>query len=158
MKIPTAWRRAKTQRGAAAVELAIFLPLLVLVLTVPLFFGRYFWHYTAAHKAANDAARYLSTISEAEMRTSPLAQAAAQIAMEIAEEEVADLKPGRIAPKIAVFCGLRTACHGVDAGPLPETVVVTVEISMFDTMFGVVPTGPRGLKIKAEVEVPYVGE
>lgn len=149
--------RGKRQSGVAAVELAILCPILLFVLTVPIFFGRYFWHYTVVHKAAADAARYLSTISEAEMRTSPLAQAAGDIARGIAEEEIADLKPGRITPKIAIHCGSRAPCQGIDSAELPETVVVAVEVSIFDTIFGVVPTGARGMLIKSEVEVPYVG-
>jgi Flp pilus assembly protein TadG len=45
------------QRGVAAVEFAILVPLLLILLTAPLYIGRVLWHYTVIHKAAHDAAR-----------------------------------------------------------------------------------------------------
>lgn len=50
------------QRGAAAVEFAFILPLLLLIFTGTIEFGRAMWHYDALAKAARDAARYLSTV------------------------------------------------------------------------------------------------
>lgn len=48
------------QQGAAAVEFAIVLPLLLLVLTGIVEYGRLMWNYDALAKATRDAARYLS--------------------------------------------------------------------------------------------------
>lgn len=155
MKHPIRTRRR--QRGVAAVEFALLATVLVFLMAFPIFLGRYFWHYTVVHKAAHDGARYLSTISEAEMREPDLALAADAIAKGIVKEELADLRPGTYAPKVSVICGTATLCHGVEGGALPPTVTVTVEVSMFDTVFRVVPTGTRGLPIKAVVEVPYAG-
>lgn len=144
-------------RGAAAVELAILLPVLILFLTVPLFFGRYLWHYSAANKAAHDAARYLSNISEREMRSAALSAAAAQVALGIAGEEIADLHPGTGAPTIVIHCGTNNLCTGIGAGPVPQTVIVKVEMDIVDNIFGAVNTGFYGWRISAQAELPYVG-
>ena len=150
---------SKRQRGVAAVEMAVLLPVLIIFLTIPIFFGRYFWHYTVAHKAAHSAARYLSTISVQEMRTRSMAQAAESVAQGIAVEMLADLNPGGIdAPTIAVFCGTNRRCTGYGASTMPETVVVVVELDMFDNIFGVVNTGRFGKRIGAVAEVSYVGQ
>lgn len=46
--------------GAAAVEFAILLPLLILIVGGIIEFGRVFWYYDALTKATRDGARYLS--------------------------------------------------------------------------------------------------
>lgn len=151
----------KRQTGAAAVELAVLLPILIISMTVPLFFGRFYWHYTVAHRAAQDAARYLATISEREMRTGVLSQAAGAVATGIAEEELAELNPGPEAPGITVFCGPTRLCSGPALGwtaPLPNIVRVTVELKMVDNIFGAVYTGWDGWPITAQVEMRYVGK
>lgn len=156
----TAVRKRSRSRhaGAAAVELAILLPILFVFFTIPLFFGRYFWHYSVANKAAHDAARYLSTISVREMRSATLAAAAGQVAFDIANEEVADLHPGSAAPAIEVHCGPSPKlCTGVGASPMPQTVIVKVELDMVDDIFNAVNTGFYGWRITAQAELPYVG-
>ena len=147
----------RRQRGSAAVELALVLPTLVILMTVPLFFARYFWHYTVAHKAALDAARYLSTVSVREMRSASLAATAGQIANGIAAEEIADLSPGKDKPSIEIFCGSSNLCIGYGAATMPETIKVRVSMNMFDNVFGAVNTGRYGWRIIAEAEVRYVG-
>lgn len=144
------------QRGSAAVELALFIPILLITLTLPLFFARYFWHYTVAHKAAQDAARYLSTISSTEMRVGKLAQAAAAVASDIATTELAELNPGSNPPTVDIECGT-VHCTGVGSTALPDTVRVIVTIDMFDNIFGAVDTGQYGMRISADVVMPYVG-
>lgn len=148
---------SKRQRGVAAVELAIVLPVLFVLMTVPIFFARYFFHYTVVHKAAQNAARYLSTVSVREMRTPALAVAAGKIANDIAAEELADIAPGQDGPTIEVFCGPNILCSGYGSGPMPETVAVGVHMYMFDNIFGVVNTGFYGWRIATTAEVRYVG-
>lgn len=147
----------RRQRGAAAIELAIVLPILFVLMTVPIFLGRYYWHYTVAHKAASDAVRYLSSISVREMRSSVLSEAARKTAYDIAAEEIADLWPGGDAPTINVYCGSYKDCNGYGAKAMPDTVAVRVEMNMIDNIFGVVGTGFYGWNISATTEVAYVG-
>ncbi len=51
----------KSGKGAAAVEFAIVISLLVLITGGIIEFGRVFWYYDALTKATRDGARYLST-------------------------------------------------------------------------------------------------
>lgn len=56
-------------RGAAAIEMAIMLPLLVLIFTGMVEYGRLMWHYDALAKATRDAARYLSNEPDISAKT-----------------------------------------------------------------------------------------
>lgn len=153
----TSIRFLPRQRGAAAVECAIVLPLLVLLLSFFVFYAQVLWHYTVAQKAAYDAARYLSTVTAQEMRDDVLAPTAAKIANDIVQAEIAELKPGRGArPQVEIQCG-GVSCAGVWNGHLPQTVSVTVRMAMFDDYFRVVNAGRYGLPIVGRAEIRYVG-
>ena len=154
-------KSAYRQKGAAAVELAFVLPILLVLLTAPLFIAVYFWHYTAVQKAAQDGARYLSTISEQEMRDPALAVAAANNAREIVRGEIADLFPNPDDVTIILRCGasangLINLCTGVRDGRLPEDVDVGVQFYLKDQLFGFVDTGRYGWSVSAVATVPYV--
>lgn len=144
------------QRGAAAVELALLLPIFVFIMSFPLFLGRYFWHYTAVQKATQDAARYLSTISEQEMRDPVLAESAAALAASIVQMEISELDSGGQRPRIAVLCG-EDPCQGVTSSSLPETVTVGIRMDMVDHIFGL-DSGRYGLRLNVRYEVRYVGK
>lgn len=143
------------EHGAAAVELAFVLPILIVLLSFPYFYSRCFWHYTAAQKAAQDAARYLSMVPAAEMRSPELALAATNIAVEIARRELAELAPGTTIKQP------QAKCDGLDCGSIPgavpEKVRVFINFGMVDNIFGVVDTGRYGLLITADVTLRYVG-
>lgn len=145
----------RRQRGATAVELAVCLPLFVLLLAFPLFLGRTFWHYTAAQKAAQDAARYLSSVTAQEMREPLLAQAAAGLAGEIVRTELAELETGGLRPQVDIQCG-GMRCQGVMSGPLPQTVSVLVTVQMRDHLLGM-ELGRYGLRLQARSVMRYVG-
>lgn len=152
----------RRQQGAAAVELALVLPVLVVFFTAPLFFAIFFWHYTAAQKAAQDGARYLSTVSEQEMRDPTLALVAANTAREIIREELAELLPAQNSIAVVLHCGtaangVMNLCTGVGDGPLPEVVDVSVQFRLRDQLFGFVNTGRYGWSVSAMASVPYVG-
>lgn len=146
----------RRQHGVAAVELAWLLPILIVMFSVPLFFSAYFWHYTAAQKAAQNAARYLSTISVQEMRSGTLANSAGTTASTVAQMVTAELNLAAAAPVVEVYCG-KVRCTGVGSRPLPDTVFVSVRFDMFDQFFGAVDTGRYGWPVTAEVEMTYVG-
>lgn len=151
----------RRQQGAAAVELALVLPVLVVFFTAPLFFAIFFWHYTVVQKAAQDGARYLSTVSEQEMRDPTLALVAANTAREIIRGELAELIPNQNSITVVLYCGtaadgVRNLCTGVEDGPLPEVVDVSVQFRLRDQLFGFVDTGRYGWKVAAVATVPYV--
>lgn len=147
----------RAQRGVAAVELALVLPLLLIMLAVPLFFGRVFWHYTVAQKAAYDAVRYFATVPVTHMRNPNQVGYAVAVAHAIVAQVTADLNPGPYPPAISVLCdGL--LCDGFSA---PVKVKVGVRISMHDEMFPFVTStfmGEYGLPLTAEVTMRYAGE
>lgn len=146
----------RIQRGSAAVEFALLLPIFLAVLTVPLLTARCLWHYTAAQKAAYDAARYLSGISVQEMREPALAIAAADIAQRIVQTEIESLQPGGMyGIEVVVSCG-GDPCRGVRNNALPDTVTVAVSMNMYDQIFGI-DTGRYGVPIEARYEMRYVG-
>ena len=143
------------QRGVAAVEAALIVPILVVFLTVPIYYARCFWHYTVAQKAAQDAARYLSQVSAAEMKAPALAQAASNIALEIAQTEMAELAPGSAMGLPVVQCDYLPC--GTVIGSAPATVRVYITFSMYDDIFGVVDAGRFGLIVTADISMRYVG-
>lgn len=148
-------RSRKHQAGAAAVELALILPILLGFLLYPMFYAMCFWHYTVAQKAAQDAARYLSTVSRSEMRTPELAEAAGEMAIEIARRELAELAPGSNIRDPYAYCG-SDSCGGLARGELPETVRVKLTFSVYDP-FGFVDVGFMGAEITANYTLRYVG-
>jgi Flp pilus assembly protein TadG len=54
-------RFGRNERGAQLVELAIVLPIFILLFAATAEFGRYFYEYTTLTKAARVGARYLAT-------------------------------------------------------------------------------------------------
>lgn len=144
------------ERGGAAVELAVVLPLLILFLAFPMFYARCFWHYTVAQKAAQDAARYLAAVPAAEMRSRVLGRAAAATAVDIATRTIAELAPGMAIAPPRAFCD-NDNC-GQRPGEVPTMVHVVVNFGIVDTWFGLVDTGRYGLPINADVTVRYVGQ
>jgi Flp pilus assembly protein TadG len=145
------------QGGASAVELALILPILVTVLLAPLFVAIFFWHYTVVQKSAQDGARYLSTLSEREMREPAFARAAASIATQIIQAELAELGTTGRNADVQVFCGPNKLCTGATSGPLPPTVAVYVGINLRD-IFGIIETGRYGWLISSTAEMSYVGK
>lgn len=144
----------RRQRGAAAVEFAMMMPVLAVVLVPMILCARYMWHYSVAHKAAQDAARYMSTVSVTEMRSRVLATEAREVAVEIARRELAELAPGEDYPPAEVECD--TVTCGVRSGTTPATIRVFLTFNMHDPIFNIY-LGPTGTLFEISVEVPYVG-
>lgn len=146
--------RRSAQRGVAAVEFAVISSLLLVLLSVPLFFGRLFWHYTAIQKAAHDAAWYLATVQQNDMKNFSRSVDASNIAQYIATSEVAELAPGGDFPPVVTI-----DCRPFGCGQgAPTTVYVRVSVTMFDPIFQVsYAGGDDGLRMYAESEINYVG-
>ncbi|MET0267993.1 MAG: TadE family protein [Duganella sp.] len=122
---------ARTQHGVAAVELALIMPMLVMMLAFTLYFGRFYWHYTTAQNAASSAVRYLSTIPHADIINPYRAPMAAAVAYEIVAAQLAQLSPGPILPSVMVSCDMGH-CFG---GAPPATVSITIKLAVEDMIF-----------------------
>lgn len=147
--------RIARQNGHVAVEAALLLLIIVYFLTYPVYYARCFWHYTVAQKAAQDAVRYLSQVSSAEMKSQGLARAAGDLALEIARREIAELAPGSTIATPIVQCDYLPC--GSLIGKAPSTVRVFITFSMMDNGFGEVASGRYGLVITADASMRYVG-
>jgi len=151
MKTPAAGA-TRRQRGVAAVELALVLPVLLVMLAFPLYLGRALWHYTVIERAAQDAARYLSTIPLSEIKNSTLAPGAVAVASNIVAEEIAELAPGTVPPSVAITCDNGGNCVGFST---PATVRVNIQLQMEDVLFAGVTQ--LTVPLTAEVAYPYLG-
>ena len=145
----------KREAGIAAIELALLLPVLIVFLLFPIFFAKCLWHYTVAQKAAQDAARYLSTVPRSEMMSRELAEEAGELAIEIAEREMAELAPGSTIAGPRAFCDAEI-CGDLTAGRVPTTVRVRLAFTMSDPS-GLIDFGWYGLEITANHTMRYVG-
>lgn len=99
--------RQPFERGSVAIETAIALPLLLIFIALPsILFAFYFRQYSAAQKAAHDAAIYLSTAPRAEMTmTGPDGNfAALTVAKKIVEKELAGIVPDGVSVEPAIYC------------------------------------------------------
>jgi hypothetical protein len=153
-----AWKPG--QRGVAAVEMAVLLPVLLLFLAATLFLTRYFWHYTVAQKAAHDAARYLATVSQKEMKTASSGGTGApvvQIAQAIARKEIEELNPGPDTPYVGVDCK-PVGCTGF---VVPTKIHVVVQMMVVDELFSPFTDfflgEQHGVLLTADVTMRYVG-
>lgn len=134
-------------------EMALVLPLLVLLVTTLIFFARFFWYYSVMQKTAHDAARFLATATQVEMRTTGAPIAA--VARSIADAGTAVLVPVVDAMAIDVQCNFSTCGFAV-----PTTVRVVIQARMRDTIFGPLTSafyGEDGLLLVADVTMRYAG-
>lgn len=149
------------QRGIAAVELAIILPVMLTLLTVPLYFGRVFWHYTVAQKAAHDATRYMSDLPLTEFSSTARIGFALAVAREIAKREMSDFNPDSSPVPIDFQCEYASGYATCDTSSAPISVRSVVKVSLFDPIFASPPTTlgrDKGLFLSADVRMPYVAK
>lgn len=144
----------RRQHGAAAVELAFVLPILIITLIPLVLWAQYMWHYTVVHRAAQDAAEFMASVPRADITSRVLAGRAKDVATEIVRRELSDLAPEDEVPEPGVYCDSEEC--GIIAGT-PQTVRVLVSFNFYDRVFDTY-FGSDGLTITANVTVRYVGK
>ncbi len=125
----------RLQRGAAAVEFAIVISLLMLITGGIIEFGRVLWYLDALTKATRDGARLMSEAPKMEMgnyvgTTQGLVQN---------EAAAASLSPALALAKIAVQCDYGAgwvACTNAASQAVPGPLYVTVAITGYPVDFG----------------------
>lgn len=153
------------ESGSVAVELAgVFMTLLIPLLAAALFFGRFYWHYTVAEKAAHDAARFLASASPTEMQTqcnNALYEACVVAAARaLARAEIGELNPGSAFPQIAVECD-DELCLVDKNSPLPTMVNVYIRMTVDDPFLTAMSSVFTGSAISIQIDATgrsyYVG-
>lgn len=144
--------------GSVAIEMAAVLPILVMLLTVIFFLARIFWFYSVGQKAAHDAARFLSTSTQAEMRTPGGGFSEAQVAAVarwIAQEELQEILPYTDGILIDIHCNT-----GACGAAVPSTVHVGIQITLHDSILDGLTSiylGSTDMLLVGNVTMRYVG-
>jgi Flp pilus assembly protein TadG len=153
------------QKGAVAVEAAlvttfILLPLVAFIL----FFGRYFWYYTAAQKAVHDATLYLASAPLVDLRSNN----AGTLSEGIIVSELADIDQTALSTKtVVIVCFYRIPASatflsvfpcGINATPVSVRASLSITVSdPFLAPFTGPIVGADGLIILAGATMRYVG-
>lgn len=165
-KLPLQMRR--NECGSVAVEFAILLiTVLIPLLAGALFFGRFYWHYTVAEKAAQDAARFVAAASPTEMKTQCSVlfykdPCVVMAAMSLAAEELEELNPGGSdAPSVSIQCDDNKCFTNKDTGA-PKSISVTVSLTVQDPFLSGLTSifnngEPISFPISATARSHYVG-
>ena len=93
-------KRSARQQGAAVVEFALVLTLLISLMAGIFEFGRAFWYYDALTKATRDGARLMSVSPKANIASSAVGLAQTQVTNAVANAGV----PGFANANVAVTC------------------------------------------------------
>jgi Flp pilus assembly protein TadG len=150
------------QAGAVAVEAALVISFLLIFVSAPsIYFAFYFYQYSAAQKAAHDAALYLSTAPRAEMTTAGPSggPAAMTLAQAIIIKELAG-STNEAPPDPSIVCGYQQgptsigwkSCTTTNNQPL-VFVAVSIDMPFMDPLTGY----DSGLMISAYNPMRYVG-
>lgn len=151
----------KSQDGAVAVEAAVCIALvLVPLLAFILFFGKFYWYYTAGQKAVHDAALYLATAPIGEIRN----LSAEGLANDILAQETADFDP-TTTTEPSVDCGYprgasQTVYRQCTSTGTPTSVQTTINLTISDPFLGPIisaTTGNDSITILIVSQMPYVG-
>ncbi|MBD8655862.1 pilus assembly protein [Oxalobacteraceae sp. CFBP 13730] len=152
-------RFRRSANGSVVVEMALILPLFLILLAGPLYMARAAWFYSVGQKAAHDATRYVATATQAELRTAGGGFNEARvpaIARWIAQQELGELVP--LTDGIAI--GIQ--CDGEPCSALTPTQVHTsVQVTLHDHLLGSLTMdylGSTDMTMTSEVTMRYVAQ
>lgn len=158
--------RPQREEGSVAVEAALVISLiLVPLLAFIMLFGRYFWYYTMAQKAAHDATLIMATSPLADVRSF----AASGLAASAINRGIADMDAKtRSTLGITTECWFRFPANAPFLQPFacnfasvtPALVRTTVAVSVTDPFLAPIINQTLGdgiLQIGTQSSVRYVG-
>ena len=152
-------RFRRSAHGSVAVEMALILPLFLILLAGPLYMARAAWFYSVGQKAAHDATRYIATASQAELRTAGGGFNEARvpaIARWIAQQELGELVP--LTDGIAIMI----QCDGDSCSTAtPTRVRTSVQIALHDQLLGGLTMdylGSADMMMTSKVTMRYVAQ
>lgn len=156
----------RNQRGAAAVEFAIVISLLVLITGGIIEFGRVFWYLDALTKATRDGARYLSTAPKPLDSGAAYDKARKMVADAATSTASADQNgvwyrgaglPGFDISNVSISCD--PSCALPDQVPTTTPYYVTVSITGYNVAFGswfAMPLPAGGWQLKPQTTMRYM--
>jgi len=146
----------RSARGSVAVEMALILPLFLILLAGPLYIARAAWFYSVGQKAAHDATRYIATATQAEIRTAGSGFNEARvpaIARWIAQQELGEIVTFSDGILITILC------DGDNCGLLtPVRVRTAVRIGLHDNLLSGLTEqylGSTDMALSSEVTMRY---
>jgi len=152
-------RLRRSATGSVAVEMALILPLFLILLAGPLYIARAAWFYSVGQKAAHDATRYIATATQAELRTAGGGFNEARvpaIARWIAQQELGEIVMFSDGIVITILC------DGDGCGLVaPVRVRTAVKIGLHDNLLGGLTMdylGAAGMTMNSEVTMRYVAQ
>ncbi|MEW7847596.1 TadE/TadG family type IV pilus assembly protein [Massilia aurea] len=151
------FRRPAT--GSVALEMALILPLFLLLVSVPLYIARVAWYYSAGQKAAHDATRYIATATQAELRTPGGGFNEARvpaIARWIAQEELGEVVAFADGADVTLLCDGAGCISGA-----PTKISTAIQIPLQDRLLGPLTEnylGTTNLTIVSKVTMRYVAD
>lgn len=123
---------ARTQSGAAAVEFALVIILLLMIVAGVIEFGRAFWYYDALAKATRDGARLMSEAPSATINSGGLPAARSLV---VAAANAARVSPVLVTANVQVSC-LNAAYSPVACVDGTAPANVRVAITGYDVTIG----------------------
>jgi hypothetical protein len=155
--------RARCERGSVSVEAAFMIVfVLVPLLSFVLLFGRYFWYYTVAQKAAHDGALYMATAPLNEIKDA----GAVGFSNWIMGREMADLDAASN-PQSWALCGYRIPAgsstiqyFGCSSTSKPAAVRAAITMTVSDPFlkpFTGLFNGGQDYTIMVVTSLTYVG-
>jgi Flp pilus assembly protein TadG len=156
----------QNERGVAAIEAAVVIPILIVFLALPsIYLAFYFRQYSAAQKAVHDAALYLSTAPRSEMTSAGAdgSPAALTLARTIVAREMAGIVPDGTSLDVTILCEYRVsgnpalkACSTTLTKD-PTHTLFKLDVSMALSYINPLTGADTGLLILPYAPVRYVG-
>ncbi|HEV7814372.1 MAG TPA: TadE/TadG family type IV pilus assembly protein, partial [Janthinobacterium sp.] len=146
--------RLQSQRGVAAIELALIFIATLALLPFTIWFGRVFYQYEVLVKAGNAAARYVASAPLAEMSTG----ASAKNVIATATKMIVDAAAGAHLSALPDPDTIGIRCIPMTCGTpgsTPAMIEINFTVTMVDDLFFDTTYGQFPLNII--LQVPYAG-
>ena len=133
------------QRGSVAVEMALLVIVMMMIMAGVFEFSRAFWYYNALDKSTRDAARFMSAVTSIDITNSSNTSSAVATAKSLAllTANGANVSPALTASNIDIKCDA-AACTGTKPSNITVKIInFSIKIGRFFP-FVLVPGGNYG--------------